>query len=203
MNATSSDDDKELFKLIGLGDAGAFNELYDRYWKLLLQLAEKKTGDTGDAKDIVQELFVDLWNRRARLEIRGAARTYMISALYLKIFRYFRVKGFRSIHYRHFEEYLAQTGQNTEPAHTGAYLEENEPGRMADILEATIAGMPRQMKKVFTLKHFRQYSNSEIAAELGISIHTVKNHLKEGVSRLRKAGEASGCYPLLLLCVMN
>lgn len=201
MNATAQED-KALLERISRSDTGAFDVLYDRHWKRLWQLAEKKTGDTNEAKDLVQELFIDIWNRRTRLVIKSSLQTYLVAALYLKVFRYFRTKGFKTTHYQHFENYLVQTGQNIEQVHIDRIREEAELGNMTDILEAAIAQMPEQMRKVFTLKHFHQYSNSEISDELGISVNTVKNHLKGGVHRLRKAGEASPYFPIFLLLWM-
>jgi RNA polymerase sigma-70 factor (ECF subfamily) len=200
--ATSIQNDTELLEGIRQNDGRAFELLYDRYWKLLWHLAEKKTGDASEAKDLVQELFIDIWNRRTRLAIKGSLQTYLVSALYLKIFRHFRAKGFRAAHYLHFENFLVQTGQDIEQLHTALSLEEQEVGNMTDIIETAIALMPAQMKKVFTLNHHYQYSNAQIADELNISVNTVKNHLKESRQRLRKVARDSPYFTLLFVVWM-
>lgn len=194
--------ENELLESIRNGDQSAFNSLFDIYWPLLWQIAERKTGDTSDAKDLVQELFIDIWNRRAKLSIKGSIKTYLVAALYLKVFRYFHTKGFTDTHNRHFSNYLIQTGQDKEQVSTALKQQEQELGEISIIIESVIAQMPDQMRKAFVLKHYHQYSNSEIAAEMNISINTVKNHLKGGLQRLRKAGEGSTCYPLLLILWM-
>lgn len=199
MQATSSPEDKELLQRIRRNDTGAFHILYDRYWSLLWRIAEKKTGHTEEAKDLVQDLFIDIWDRRARLAIDGPLQTYLIAALYLKIFRHFRNKGFRETHYQHFEQFLVQTGQHVEQVHSALQQVEQELGHLTGIIATAMAQMPGQMRRVFTLKHLHQYSNQEIAEELQISVHTVKNHLKDGIRRMRKAGEESPYYSILVL----
>jgi DNA-directed RNA polymerase specialized sigma24 family protein len=114
--------------------------------EITVATGRKENGDTNEAKDLVQELFIDIWNRRTRLAIKGSLQTYLVAALYLKIFRHFRTKGFRAAHYLHFENYLVQTGQNVEQLHTARSLEEQEVGNMTEIIEAAIALMPEQMR---------------------------------------------------------
>lgn len=191
--------ENELLTSIRNGDQAAFNALFDLYWDMLWQIAERKTGDTSDAKDLVQELFIDIWNRRKKLSIKGSLKTYLIAAVYLKVFRYFNSKGFTDTHNRNFGHHLVQTGQDKEQVFTALQQQEQELGDISAIIESVIAQMPDQMRKAFTLKHYHQYSNSEIAEEMNLSIHTVKNHLKHGLQRLRKAGEESSAYPLLVI----
>jgi len=191
--------ENELLTGIRNGDLASFNALFDLYWDMLWQIAERKTGDTSDAKDLVQELFIDIWNRRKKLNIKGSLKTYLIAAIYLKVFRYFNTKGFTDTHNRNFEDHLVQTGQDREQVFTTLQQQEQDLGDITTIIEAVIAQMPDQMRKAFTLKHYHQLNNSEIAEEMNISINTVKNHLKHGLQRLRKAGEESTAYPLLII----
>lgn len=195
--------DNQLLSQIRKDDETAFNLLYDRYWKLLWQLAEKKTGNLGDAKDMVQDLFIDIWNRRNTLTVKGSLRVYLISALYLKVFRHFRTKGFREEQYEQFARFVEQTGEHAGTIALELAEAEKEMGSLHDIMEATIAQMPDQMRKVFILKHLHQYSNEQIANDLQISVHTVKNHLKKGRTRLRKAGEQYASGIILLAWVLE
>lgn len=195
--------DLTLLELLKQSNMAAFDELYNRYWQLLFRLAEKKTGDFTDSKDLIQELFIDLWNRRQQINIRTSLRIYLISALYLKIFKYFRSKGLAENHYQNFASFLVQSTDNIVSSQTTLNEAEQEFGAMQEVLEQVIANMPAQMQRVFTLKHLHQYSSADIASELDISIHTVKNHLKQGMIRLRKAGEQYPSALLLLTWLSN
>ena len=62
--------DEELLSHLHKGSWPAFDELYNRYWEKLYHAALKVLGDAAAAKDVVQEIFTDLWKRRAQLEIK-------------------------------------------------------------------------------------------------------------------------------------
>lgn len=61
--------DDELFQLLKDGDAKAFNVIYNRYWKTMFALAEKKLNNVSDAEEVVQDIFIDLWNQRNKIEL--------------------------------------------------------------------------------------------------------------------------------------
>ena len=185
--------DPELLAQIQSGDEDGFRALFDRYWHLLWRLAMKKTGDEGEAEDMVQELFIEIWQRRQSILLTTPLRTYLISCLYLKIFKYFRKKGFRERHYENFKRFVQQA-----PAVETTVEFENEYGKLQDIIAQTVSMMPQQMKTVFSLKHYGGYTTADIAEELNISTETVKTHLKHAMSRLRKAGAEYPAGALLL-----
>jgi RNA polymerase sigma-70 factor (family 1) len=189
--------DLELLTRMQSGDTGSFQDLFDRYWHLLWQLAMKKTGDAAEAEDIVQELFIDLWHKKKPVILTTTLKTYLISCLYLKVFKYFRQKGFRQKHYDDFAQLLENISASTSTEFTPAEFE-NEYGKLQDIIAQTIALMPQQMRTVFSLKHYGEYTTQGIADELNISPETVKTHLKIAMARLRKAGAEYPAGVLLL-----
>ncbi len=94
MNANFQED-IELLQGIRQNDAGAFRQLFDRYWQLLFRLAASKIGHAQDAEDIVQELFIELWRKKEPLVLSVRLQSYLVSCIYLKIFQYFKKKGFQ------------------------------------------------------------------------------------------------------------
>jgi len=188
MNANFRED-TELLQGIRQNDAGAFRQLFDRYWQLLFQLAARKTGHAQDAEDIVQELFIELWRKKEPLVLSVSLQSYLVSCIYLKVFQYFRKKGFQEKHYEDFARYEAQMKLSPEATSLTAHSFEIEYGKLQDIVTQTIALMPPQMQTVFSLKHYRGMTTNDIAAELNISSESVKTHLKLGMIRMRKAGE--------------
>lgn len=197
MNANFRED-MELLQGIRQNDAGAFRQLFDRYWQLLYRLAARKTAHAEDAEDIVQELFIELWRKKEPFELRVSLRSYLVSCIYLKIFQYFRKKGFQEKHYEDFARYEAQIRLAPGVAELSHHEFETEYGKLQDIIAETIAMMPPQMQTVFSLKHHRGMSTNDIAAELNISPESVKTHLKLGMVRLRKAGEQYPAGMILL-----
>ncbi len=146
--------DTELIELIRASDKQAFDQLYHRYWRLLYMLAVQKTGTPPEAEDIVQEIFIDLWNKRARLEIIHNLRSYLVSTAYHKIFHFFRDKGAREKHLENFAQFLGQMeGVPMESIDLSAAVFETEFGRLQDIITTTIDRMPGQMKKVALMRY--------------------------------------------------
>jgi RNA polymerase sigma-70 factor (family 1) len=175
----------------------AFRALFDKYWDLLCRLAVAKTGDQQDAEDLVQELFIDLWHKKQPLTLTTSIRTYLISCLYLKLFKYFRKKGFHQKHYEDFNRYVQAIATTGSTALAGMEFEQ-EYGKLQDIIAQCVAVMPRQMKTVFSLKHYEGYSTQEIAEKLQVSPETVKTHLKHAMLHLRKVGREYPTGALLL-----
>lgn len=196
-------EDIELLQGIRLNDAGAFRELFDRYWQLLYQLAARKTASAPDAEDMVQELFIELWRRKEPLTLSVSLKSYLVSCIYLKVLQYFRQKGFRQKHYQDFIRYEAQISMSPEAAMLSGTSFETEYGKLQDIITQTIAMMPPQMQTVFSLKHYAGMTTNDIAAELKISPESVKTHLKLGMIRLRKAGEQYPASILLLPALLT
>ncbi|MRG45078.1 sigma-70 family RNA polymerase sigma factor [Chitinophaga sp. SYP-B3965] len=185
--------DIELLENIRLGDSSAFRQLFEQYWELLHRLAAQKTGDDGDAEDMVQELFIELWRKKAPIVLTSSLKTYLVSCMYLKIFQHFRKKGFREKHYEAFAHFLEQASTAPDPIEF-----ETEYGKLQEIVEQVVSRMPVQMQTVFSLKHYHGESVAGIAEQLDISTETVKSHLKTAMSRLRKAGEHYPSGVLLL-----
>jgi RNA polymerase sigma-70 factor (ECF subfamily) len=181
--------DLQLLERIQQADKAAFDQLYLRYWKVLYELAVRKTGQYEEAEDIVQELFIDLWSRKAPISLTTSLRTYLISCLYLKVFKYFRARGFREKHYQDFSDFLQRSGQTA----VGIILPdagfEMQYIRLQEIIDQTVQLMPERMRHVFVMRHQHGYSSAEIAEKLHISTESVKTHLKLAMNRLRKAGE--------------
>src|SRR5690606_20425787 len=69
--------DEELIELIRDGDEIAFSTLYNRYWDKLYSIAYNRLYDEMEAEEVIQELFLSIWNRRQQLEIRSTLSGYL------------------------------------------------------------------------------------------------------------------------------
>ncbi len=76
---------RNLLKFLQNGDEKAFAELYTRYWDKLFFLAGKKLNDLYEAEHIVQDVFLDIWNRRASLNILSSVDGYLVVAVKYRI----------------------------------------------------------------------------------------------------------------------
>ncbi len=176
MVAYSKYSDGVLVLFIKESDKGAFTELYDRYSGVLYVYAFKLTNSEDDARDLLQEIFISFWDRREKLALRGEVSAYLYSAVRFQFLKNIERAKVRT---RYVTAFLAEF---SEELAADDYIGAKE---LAALVEQYVNHLPPQMGKVFTLSRLQQYSNEEIAEELGISEKTVRNLLSESTRKLR------------------
>jgi RNA polymerase sigma-70 factor (family 1) len=177
MTTYSSYSDQELAALLKAGDAYAYTEIYDRYKALLYRHAYKKLGDAAEAGDVMQDIFLMLWNRREYLREGENLSGYLYTAVRNKILNIFAQKKVRS----HYEDSVLQYSLHHE-AVTDHLVREHE---LAERIAKEINALPEKMREVFVLSRQRYLKNKEIAELLGLSEHTVATQLKRALKQLR------------------
>jgi RNA polymerase sigma-70 factor (ECF subfamily) len=152
-----------------------FRELYNRYHSLLVRFAWGILYDHEEAKDIVQEVFLDLWNKTVEIPDECTLKAFLFTCTRNKALN--RIKKLRIIdkHQDQAKEALLFTYRMD--AHT-----EEDLRRISEIL----GEMPVQMQNVVTLHAIKGLKYTEIAGTLGVSVNTVKTHLKRAYQKLRK-----------------
>lgn len=85
MNAYLTYSDEYLLALLKNSDEGAFTEIYNRYWEKLLFMAGVRLRDLSVAEDLVQDIFLDIWNRRFDLEVEGRLEAYLAASIKYRI----------------------------------------------------------------------------------------------------------------------
>lgn len=174
--------DKELWRLVSQGDdRTAFEQLYRRTLHALLGAIYKWADDAGEAEDILQEVFLDLWEKRASIQIRNEVFSYLYSMARYKIFDRMREKQLTEKQIRAWTLVMQE-----EAVSTAAFLEEELANREA-VVSSELEQLPAQMKRVYLLSAEQGKSIREISEELLVSPYTVKNHLQKIRKRLRNA----------------
>lgn len=174
--------DKELWRLISQeGDRTAFEQLYRRTLHALLGAIYKWADDAEEAEDILQEVFLDLWEKRAKIQIKNEVFSYLYSMARYKIFDRLREKQLTEKQIKAWALVMQE-----EAVTTAAFLEEELASREA-VVSSELEQLPAQMKKVYLLSAEQGKSIREISEELLVSPSTVKNHLQKIRKRLRNA----------------
>lgn len=195
--------DQELLRLIRDSDYAAFEELHHRYYKSLFALAAKKIGDQDDAYDLMQDMFIELWEKRATFSIGNPLKNYLKNRLWFKLSGYFRTKGFQEKHFKNFADFL-QLQQKTAPYFDDIEIREMDLQYEAviEVINRTINGMPEKMREVFLLSRSNEYSIVEIAEKLQVSPKTVKNQINIALNRIRNATSDPSLSALELLVLI-
>lgn len=186
MNTYSKISDPELIGLLKRGDQSAFTEIYKRYWQKLFSVAANKIDDLEEAREIVQDIFISLWNRRQQVEIKGSLGNYL--AVSVK-YRIINVLDKQNNH----KTYLSNLNPSEIDNSTQQWLEFCE---LKDRLANLVAELPKKCRLVFELSREQGYSQKEIAERLEISEKTVEGHLTKAIKAL-KMGLSSYLHSLL------
>jgi RNA polymerase sigma-70 factor (ECF subfamily) len=182
MTGYSTYADNVLLDLLKAGDRRAFDELYNRHWKALYRTAYALLRDESACMDILQDIFVWLWEHRDHL-VLTSLRAYLTMAVRYKASNYLRLLHRQ----RNF------TGQMAEPPPAPADGELSvELKELKALVIHFTEHLPGRCKEVFLLSRNEYLSNREIAGRLGISEKTVENQITTALKRLRvKLGNLS------------
>ncbi|QIL41649.1 RNA polymerase sigma-70 factor [Pedobacter sp. HDW13] len=173
-----SQSDIVLIELLKCDSMPAFDELYCRYWEMLYDIAYKKLKDKDDAKDLVHDLFLQLWNSRASLNVYRSFSGFLFVSLKNKIIDKQRLTANR-------------LNKNTDIAsetvtHQNTVYDQVYYNELNSFLNHQIDLLPEKMKEIYRLSREENLSLEEIANRLSISTQTVKNQLTTAVKRLRQ-----------------
>lgn len=190
-------EEKELFTLLSHGDQVAFTKIFDYYEPRIYPFVFKITKSETAAEEIVQELFIKLWNNRAKAAEIEHPRAYI-----------FRMAVNRTASYL---KTLARQVHIIEKASGDMIVERNVTEEMVDlkateeVINKAVALLPEQQRKVYELSRRYGLSNDDIAKELNISRHTVKNHLTQALRFIREQLQHSpgAAIALIVFLVKN
>ena len=169
--------EKELLTRLQNNDEAAFTEIYNIFWKQLFYKAAQKVNNLYDAEEIVQDIFLDLWNRRSELCISTGLSTYLAACVKYKVINLL-AKRQQQLRYQHYaRNFLQLSDLSTENA---IRLEELK----RQLLKETTR-LPEKCKMVFQLSREVGYSQKQIAMKLNIAEKTVEAHLSKALRSLR------------------
>jgi RNA polymerase sigma-70 factor (ECF subfamily) len=168
--------DADLFRLTQKeNDTKAYEILYYRYWPKLINAAYKRLASRQKAEDLVQELFLNVYQRRSQIEFSTSLQSYLNQALKYRILNEYRTANTRAA-YKDF--FLSTICKND-------FANEVEARELSQKIETVLASLPEKCRQVFLLSRKENRSNKEIAEQLNISVSTVEKHIVKALKILR------------------
>ncbi|WEK34084.1 MAG: RNA polymerase sigma-70 factor [Candidatus Pseudobacter hemicellulosilyticus] len=168
--------DSRLFQLVKQDDIKAFEELYNRYWTDLIDAAYRRLQSRQKAEDIIQDIFVSLYQKRHTLDINVSLKAYLYQALKFKVLNVFRDEFTRSACRK--EIFFSEQCKND----SAEYCDARElNSRIGQILSA----LPDKCREAFLLSREQNLSNKDISAGMNISVSTVEKHVGKALRILR------------------
>ena len=182
---------RELTKRLQNGDREAFDELYLKYNSAIYYNILKLTRDLIITQDIVQEVFIALWEKRHSLDAGQEISGWLFVVSYNKSVNHLKRKLKESL-----TQKLQQDGNSTIDA------EDDLVNIRMSILEKAIEQLSPQRRRVFELCKLQRKTYAEAAAELQISKHTVKEYLSGAVIFIKKYIKQYPEFLVIILCAI-
>jgi len=169
--------DELLVSQLKEGSHVAYTEIYNRYSGILYLHAYNKLRDRDEAKDILQELFTNIWNNRSQLIIQTNLASYLYVALRNRILKQISRSELQS-------NYIASIKNFTADGEciTDHLVRQNQ---LSAIIEKEIDALPPKMREVFLLSRKHHLSHKQIAEQLGIAEPSVKKQVNNALKILR------------------
>ncbi|MDJ1469707.1 RNA polymerase sigma-70 factor [Xanthocytophaga flava] len=182
--------DNQLLALLRESDSAALEELYYKYSSKLYSFAYKVLRDKDTCKDIIQEIFSQLWVRRDSIQIISL-ESYLYAATRFQVFNAIREgkhhdQLWEEIENRHFSNTTEEKVNEKEALH---------------LIESAFDALPGRCREIFRMSRFEQLSTKEIATILGIAPKTVENQLTIALKRLRLVLHHLFCLTFVILSI--
>lgn len=184
--AATACDDAALLRALARDDEQAFAEIYERYWDGLHAHACRKLGCPQEAEEVVQDLFVALWDKRRRATDIEQLNAYLYTALKYRVIDCIRAQAVRQAHAAAPPAVSADRGTEETVAVSD----------LAAALAASLRRLPGHTREVFHLSRLEHRTVPEIAAHLQVSPKTVEYHLARSLRMLR------GCLREFIACAL-
>jgi RNA polymerase sigma-70 factor (family 1) len=168
--------DSQLIAFLKSGNEKAYDELFRRYWDKAFNAAYSKLKSKALAEEIVQDIFMDLWNKRASLSIESFSK-YLYSSI-----RYQALNKIRSqlVHEKYWEYYRAFIPVDERTTEKTVHFND-----LLNSVETCLNQLPLKTKKVFYMNKLEGRSLKEIARAMRLSEKAIEYHLTRSLKELK------------------
>ena len=171
--------DADLLRAVAQGDEESLAAIYDRYRTILFGLLFRILGNRAEAEDVLQEVFVQVWQRARDFdENRGKAFTWLVTLARSRAIDRLRSLDSRS---RTIE---AATKESADAV--GDAIEDAINNERGEVVRAALKELPEEQRAALLMAYFDGFSQSEIAERTNTPLGTVKTRMRTGMTKLRE-----------------
>lgn len=172
-----------------------FEKIYKLYYPKMVVFAKNYILANEDVENIVQDVFLVLWERKDELELSCTLTTYLFTLVKNRCLNFLRHKLIEEEYNTQMKEELGFKLYALESLEY-SYHSEKE---LQEIIQRALDTLPERCREVFIKSRIEGLKYKEISDELGISVNTVENHIATALKKLRV--ELKDYLPLLLFLV--
>ncbi|MET1054494.1 MAG: sigma-70 family RNA polymerase sigma factor [Pedobacter sp.] len=177
MQLLSDESDEVLFDLLKVNNEKAFAILYNRYWDKLLEVAYFKLKSQVDAEEVLQQLFIQIWDSRHHIFLRYTLRTYISAALKYAIYRKIAERKKQQVVFVEGEINVDFADNSTQ------YM--LDFSQVRNEIETLVAQLPEKCQMVYRLSRQDDMTAKEISERMHISEKTVQGHLTKALKYIK------------------
>lgn len=184
MNKPADANDTLLLKRIAQGDRSALSALYDRYCRIIYGLAFKSLGSVEDSEEVVLDIFAQIWRIAERYDVqKGRADTWIFTLARSRI-----IDRLRQIQRTNPARNVSMDATEIQlPADDVDLFEEALIRERRTLVMAAMQTLPPEQRITIELAYYQGLTQSQIAAETGLALGTVKTRIRLGLSKLKSA----------------
>ncbi len=171
------DQDQILFKEIKKGNNEAFERLFKKYYASITNFTASLVRDSTVAEEIAQEIFIYIWEKRAKIELHTGIKSYLFSSAKNKSINYLKLE---------LPKHQATTDiENIRNLQT-PIIASNDTELLKKKIQHAIDSLPDKCKNIFVLSRYGGLTYKEIAEDLDISVKTVENQMSIALKKLKE-----------------
>ncbi len=174
---TLNTDANFLIDRLRKGEETAYEILFKEYYKVLTMFANRYLRDIEAAKELVQDLFVHLYERRENLDINSSLKSYLYRSAHNRCINYINAQKIRS-------KYAEHVNTNSDVRDNSLEHQVNTT-EIEHALYKAIGELPPKCQSIFKMNRFDGLSNTEIADKLRLSKRTVETQISKALKILR------------------
>ncbi len=175
-----SADDQSLWNDFREGNQIAYTALLTKYTNLLFCYGIRFIQDRDFVKDCIQDVFLELWNRRENISPTASVKSYLFKSLRLRIFREkSKWTSTQSLD----ENYCFQIEFNIE----SKLIEDQTAEEMRSRISLTLNKLPKRQKEILYLRFYEGLNHDKISQVMGLSKQSAYNLLHESIIHLKEA----------------
>ena len=168
----------ELLAAVSVGDFKAFGDLYEKYHRILYFFALNLSKNSYDAEELVQSVFVSIWETRQNIDPERPFNAYLFSITRHRFYNMLRKRITENCYIDYLLHQDHQADNNFEKQ-----MEDNE---INEIIQKLLQQVPNRRQEIFRMSRDENLSYKQIAEKLQISENTVDSQIRNVLNFLRK-----------------
>jgi RNA polymerase sigma-70 factor, ECF subfamily len=174
----SNDEEIFIFNRMVEGDKEAFRFFFEKYYSDLCNLVNLYLHDSMTAEEIVQDIFIYLWEKKDQIRLDQSVKAYLLRASKNRSLNYIRNEKSRTG--------IINKIKNTDASFDSMPDNVMDANQLRDVINKAIESLPERCRQVYILGKEQSLTYKEISDELGISVKTVEAQMGSALKKLRE-----------------